>query len=112
MSIAVVSVSPDPATETLTFTEAIVVDIRSSVVFRRIMIAIAFPGEGKTELAYAQDPAGGSATLFEEPYGQSTIATVTDPGWYHYQFTLVRSPMWRSAPKLEIWAFDTAGGEL
>lgn len=112
MTIQVVSVSPNPATDLLTFDEAIQLNIRSDSAFIRILIAFAFAGEGNTELAYAKDPAGVSAANFEQPYGTSSIATIVDPGWFHYQFTISRSPMWVSPPKIEIWAFNTAGGEL
>ena len=112
MTIQVVSVSPDPTSDVLTFNEAITVNIRSDSPFIRILIAFAFPGVGNTELAYAQNPVGGSAETFEQPYGMSNMSTITDVGWYHYQFILSRSPMWDSPPKLEIWAFNTAGGEL
>ncbi len=110
MAIQVVSVSPNPITDVLGFDEAIQVNIRSDSPFIRILIGFGFAGVGNTELAYAQDPAGGSAGTFEQPYGTSNIATIVDPGWF--QFTITRSPMWMSPPKLEIYAFNTAGGEL
>ena len=81
--------------------------------FRRIVVAFVFGGLGFTELAYAQDPASVSAQLFEGPYnGSSSVTTITDAGFQHFQFRVFRAPLWPDSPKLALYAFDTAGVEL
>ena len=111
MTIQVQSVTPT-AGSVLGQDQPLIVNMRSSVAFIRILIAVSFPGIGITELVYAQDPAGVLSEIFEQPYGTSTIEAITDVGWFHYQFTIQRSPVWPSAPKIEIWAFNTAAEEL
>lgn len=84
-----------------------------AALFRRIMVAFEYTAFQTTELAYAQDPAGLTGNAFNGLYAAlSTIEIVTDIGFQHYLFKILRAPLWPDSPKLIVYAFDVAGGEL
>jgi len=103
--IEVVSITPTPGSS-ITRDQQIVVHLRSSSPFAQVTIG--FTSGGNLELAYLQDPAGPTYLAFQAPFVTSTGTPVTDAGWYHYAFTMTRSPMWQSSPTLKVWALNSA----
>lgn len=101
----------NPAPGTIQKDTQLTFDVRSDSPFLRIIVAVDSPGLEFIELAYAQDPAGASASVFS-PQFSGTIEQITDPGFDRYRFRLLRLPVWLDSPTIRIYAFNTAGEEL
>lgn len=69
--------------------------------FRRIIVAINYPGYRTTELVHDGD-------AFTVPYQDASTREVIANG---YRFSVRRSPVWPASPTLTVYAFDTSGGE-
>lgn len=102
-------ISPLPVGSIIGTDEPLVFLIRSSSPFKRIMIAVGFPGFPFAELAFAQNPA--VSTAFETAYAGSSISAVSDPDLAVFRFELRRSPLWPDSPLLRAYAF-AGGAEL
>jgi hypothetical protein len=108
-----------PAVGPVGATQAIQFDVRTANpdTFVGLIVGVFYAGAQMQEFAFAGDPAIGDAGFLPLFSANSTIAPVVDAGYSRFRVTLVRlanggNPIWLDNPRIEVFAYNSAGGAL
>lgn len=93
------NVTPAPGTP-ITAAAVIGVDVTDDASLRRVLVTVAFPSLGRTELAHDGDG-------FTQQYGLSRRDNITGG----YRYALQRQGGWPASPRLLVYAVDADGEE-
>lgn len=100
-------------------TQAISFAVRTNTpnVFTGLIVGIFYEGAQMQEFAFAGDPAAGNVGFYPLFRGGSLIEVVPDVGFVRYHVTLVRlaaqgKPIWLDNPRVQIFAYNSAGEVL
>ena len=106
-------VGPVGATQALSF------DVRTNDpnTFTGVVVGVYYAGAQMQEFAFAGDPTSGVVGFYPLFFAGSSIVPVVDVGWSRFRVTLVRlaaagNPIWLDNPRLQVFAYNSAGEVL